>query len=84
MICDLRSVGTCVTLCHILRDITFKKVCASGNNPILLLYRVSQNKISRRENRDISIIQEHFFMQNFPYLFSTYFFTSVFHFTQLT
>ena len=65
MICDLRSVGTCVTLCHILRDITFKKVCASGNNPILLLYRVSQNKISRRENRDISIIQEHFLCRIF-------------------
>ena len=40
-------------------------------------YRVRQNKISKRENGDIYIMQE-YFTQIIPHLFSTYVFTSFF------
>ena len=50
---------------------------------MLYIYSVSQNKTFQRENVDINIMQE-YFIQNFPCLFSTYFFTSLFNFTQLT
>jgi len=46
------------------------------------VYSVSRNKISQRENRDIYIMHN-IFIQNFSYLFSTYFFTSLFNFNNV-
>ena len=50
------------------------------------LYRVRQNNMSRRGNRDICVGQEYFFTPDFPCLFSKlmYFFISLFNFNPLT
>jgi len=54
---------------YILGDLTVI-IC---HMPVAMIYRVRQNKISERENRDINIMQKYFYIK-LPHLFTTYVF----------